>query len=484
MNNNDDLKTKQVEKPFVRYLAKVIPLAFDESMSYYECLCALRAYISKTLIPTINDNSEQTNKIVDAFTELENYVNNYFDSLDVQTEVNNKLDQMAQDGTLDDIINKDLLGQINQDVENLSTEVSNLKQTVSQNKKDLENEITTLETNLTTEKYLIIGDSYGRGYAPDGNNDGWCQMLVEKLGLQTGDYTIVAVDGTSFAGNKTYLQELQAVMPSIKNKELYRYVILAGGYNDASNTSQNIQNGVKAFTDYINEQMPNAEIKIGQVGWCNNNANTRSLIYRNSQRGYSIFLNDTHKVSYLNGVEFSLMERGLFASDGIHPNSDGNHNIANNIFQALKNGRATYSDNDVVQITWRPEVKTHTGNIYEYKNPGSVTLYGTTIDVTFKSNVNLESNGGNVAGNNKLYLGNYDSKYMMNLDSHSTNLYCGGWVIDGAGHYHGGIFQLEFSDNNALNVYMFNVGTSGWEYTNVKQLQLFNFTTTYPTNYS
>lgn len=82
--------------PFVSFCQKVIPLAYDESMSYYECLCALLNHIMKV--------DEAVNLNADAVTELQNYVKNYFDNLDVQDEINNKLDAMAQSGQLSDII--------------------------------------------------------------------------------------------------------------------------------------------------------------------------------------------------------------------------------------------------------------------------------------------------------------------------------------------------------------------------------------------
>lgn len=83
--------------PFIIFCQKVIPLAFDESMSYYECLCALTNYLYNEVTPAVNNNA-------DAVTELQNYVKNYFDNLDVQQEINNKLDEMAEGGQLTDII--------------------------------------------------------------------------------------------------------------------------------------------------------------------------------------------------------------------------------------------------------------------------------------------------------------------------------------------------------------------------------------------
>ena len=81
---------------FTNYIYKAIPLAFDESMSYYETLCGILSLL-KTQEDVINNNA-------DLLAELELYVQNYFKNLDVQTEINNKLDEMAKSGQLTDII--------------------------------------------------------------------------------------------------------------------------------------------------------------------------------------------------------------------------------------------------------------------------------------------------------------------------------------------------------------------------------------------
>ena len=93
MNNIEKIAPSGI---FTNYIFKTIPLAFDESMSYYETLCGILSLL-KTQEEVINNNA-------DAIIELESFVNNYFDNLDVQNEINNKLDEMALDGTLADII--------------------------------------------------------------------------------------------------------------------------------------------------------------------------------------------------------------------------------------------------------------------------------------------------------------------------------------------------------------------------------------------
>ena len=65
----------------------------DSITNMYNAFLALQTYVNNT-----KDTLE------DAFNNLDDYVRNYFDNLDVQDEINNKLEQMLQDGELDSII--------------------------------------------------------------------------------------------------------------------------------------------------------------------------------------------------------------------------------------------------------------------------------------------------------------------------------------------------------------------------------------------
>ena len=100
---NSDLK---MISPFKKFCITIgnLPTAYLESMSYYESLTFLVNFLSNEVIPTVNNNSEVTKEIQAKFTELKNYVDSYFENLDVQEEINNKLDEMAESGELTDII--------------------------------------------------------------------------------------------------------------------------------------------------------------------------------------------------------------------------------------------------------------------------------------------------------------------------------------------------------------------------------------------
>nr|DAJ04779.1 MAG TPA: alpha-1, 3-glucanase [Caudoviricetes sp.] len=86
-------------QPFRYWCQKVLPLVYDDSLSYYELLCKVVDYLNKTMedVETLHGD---VNNLHTAYEQLQNYVNMYFSSLDVQKEIDNKLDQMANDGTL------------------------------------------------------------------------------------------------------------------------------------------------------------------------------------------------------------------------------------------------------------------------------------------------------------------------------------------------------------------------------------------------
>lgn len=100
---------------------KVLPLVYDDSLSYYELLCKVVNYLNNVIqnVDNLNTSVDNTNTafnnlqnyvnttkdtLVEVYGELEQYVNDYFNNLDVQEEINSKLDSMAEDGSLSTII--------------------------------------------------------------------------------------------------------------------------------------------------------------------------------------------------------------------------------------------------------------------------------------------------------------------------------------------------------------------------------------------
>lgn len=86
-------------RPFRVWCQKVLPLVYDDSLSYYELLCKVVDYLNKTM-EEVNQLGVDVSNLFNAFHQLQDYVNNYFDNLDVQEEINNKLDEMTKNGML------------------------------------------------------------------------------------------------------------------------------------------------------------------------------------------------------------------------------------------------------------------------------------------------------------------------------------------------------------------------------------------------
>ncbi len=72
-----------------------LPTSYMESLTYEEQLLWLLNFLNKTILPTIHET-------IDSVEELENWFNN----LDVQEEINNKLDAMVESGELQEIISE------------------------------------------------------------------------------------------------------------------------------------------------------------------------------------------------------------------------------------------------------------------------------------------------------------------------------------------------------------------------------------------
>ena len=133
-------------RPFNLFCAQNFPLIEEnfDALTTYQLLCKLNGYLNKiinnqnTVQDNVNIQNNNISALYNAYNQLQDYVNHYFDNLDVQEEINNKLDNMAQDGTLTTLIAEYVkpfideqninINKQNQKIQELSSQVSNLTQ--------------------------------------------------------------------------------------------------------------------------------------------------------------------------------------------------------------------------------------------------------------------------------------------------------------------------------------------------------------------
>ena len=133
---------------FTNYVFKAIPLAFDDSMSYYETLCGLLDYLKNTIIPTVNNNADAVSELQQLYDQLHDYVKNYFDNVNVQAEINNKLDAMVLDGTLENLIGAYIQPRINQQNITIQTAISQQNQTIADAVNDQNLLLSSMQTQI------------------------------------------------------------------------------------------------------------------------------------------------------------------------------------------------------------------------------------------------------------------------------------------------------------------------------------------------
>lgn len=139
--------------PFRFWCQKILPAVYDDSLSYYELLCKVVDYLNKVMEDDIN--------VVNLVNELEEFVNDYFDNLDVQQEINNKLDAMAEDGSLIAVVAPYLDDIIGQYEATLDADLAEYKETMDADVADFKsivnNAVTAQDLDIASFKNTVNG---------------------------------------------------------------------------------------------------------------------------------------------------------------------------------------------------------------------------------------------------------------------------------------------------------------------------------------
>ena len=85
MNNDLNVDVRTL-KPFTRFIYTIgeLPSSYLMSMTYQEQLTWFCNYLATTVIPTVNNNGLAVEELQQKYIELKNYVDTYFDNLDVK----------------------------------------------------------------------------------------------------------------------------------------------------------------------------------------------------------------------------------------------------------------------------------------------------------------------------------------------------------------------------------------------------------------
>ena len=106
MENLNYIKPQNVQGIINKFCCVIgnLPTTYKLALSYEEQILCIGKYLEEKVFPAINNNAEALAELQTLFTDLKNYVDNYFDDLNIQAEINNKLDEMLESGELQELI--------------------------------------------------------------------------------------------------------------------------------------------------------------------------------------------------------------------------------------------------------------------------------------------------------------------------------------------------------------------------------------------
>lgn len=190
-------------------------------------------------------------------------------------------------------------------------------------------------------RYVLIGDSYLDGYTPTGHVNDFGGKLKTMLKCADGDWFQKSKGGTGFVASsegKTFMTLIDDIYPSVSHPETITHVIFAGGWNDSGYTSENIQSAIASCYVRVMQKFPNCTMYTANVASSFDNAEKLWYLHDHVEHAYSYSaINNVHCV-HLGYIGNNLHERGMLASDGVHPTDWGQGIIAISIFYKLNGG--------------------------------------------------------------------------------------------------------------------------------------------------
>lgn len=214
-----------------------------DALTNYELLCKIVEYLN-AVIANENEVTEQITSLYNAYVSLQDYVNDYFDNLDVQEEINNKLDELADDGTLTQLIK----GYVDPIYEAYETTINanicnqNANITAISNKVDAATNgsplVASSTDDMTDTTKVYVNTTDGKWYYYDG--DSW------EIG---GTYQATRLDDNSV--NTTMLEDNTVIYEKLGDynlKAIEDYFVTENSFSFdtekiISSTSTSLQNG-------------------------------------------------------------------------------------------------------------------------------------------------------------------------------------------------------------------------------------------------
>lgn len=443
-------------RPFRFWCQKVLPLVYDDSLSYYEILNKVVDYLNKTMedVGVLHDDVDALHT---AYQQLQNYVNDYFSTLNVQQEINNKLDIMAADGTLDAL----LLPYFNAYKTEINNIVANQNTHIDEELNTQNQHITVLESRMDSFAHLAEGSTTGDAELMDirvaGNGHTYPSAgdaVREQFDFVKNEIDIMSAIEFDVAGNGYYEYLSGQLLPTndyrysepIPIKKGVTYTLISENYTAVSAISLCDEDGTNV---------------VPTVPGLYDGANVYTTVsYKATSDGYCIICYKNTLPPSFNALERlddlrSDVDSAVSLVDDIYNSVQAFDEMTNLPFTVKGVGIVEYDSGEIVQIA-----------NYRYTNPIALLA---NVEYTFKS-VNYtnvaaisvcDENGNNIV---PVVRGQYDGEGVYTTVTYTPNKDC--YVMLS---YHDG-YNPVFSVIRRLDDIISDIGT------NTNNLEIVNTT--------
>ena len=209
-----------------------------DALTDYQLICKVVEYLNK-VIETVNAGGEQIELLTNAFNQLQDYVDHYFDNLDVQEEINNKLDQMAEDGQLTTLISAYIDPMFNQKMAEIDAEISEFETDINGRTSSNTTAIQTLSERMDEFTNL-----------PTGSTSGDAELADIRIGYDGNTYTNAGTSVRTQAGK---------IADDIY--EITEETFVQGGINAGTGANSGLSTRIR--TGFINENISKIHLDTG-----------------------------------------------------------------------------------------------------------------------------------------------------------------------------------------------------------------------------
>ena len=387
MGDLNELKPVGKLNPFAKFCCTIgnLPTSYMISLTYEEQLLWLCNYLEKTVIPAVNTNAEAVQELQELYLVLKNYVDQYFENLDVQDEINNKLDEMAKDGTLTNLI-KNYVDPIQENFENK----------INNSQENFENKINNSIENITTRLNSIAsGSPLVASSVSEMTN-------TNRVYVNTTDGHWYFYNGTIWKDGGVY----QATVPSDGSYNEINIPIFSINKNKTLDKTGTLQNNTSFdVSDFINIEN-HSKLDIYCCGYGNN---IIPVVFYDTNKDFISYVNRENKPNTIQTVQYGsdYTFKGILdiPSNAKYMRITTNYNLMNNkklsefYLYLIESNLENNLENNVFNKTYFKNLDIIKNVLFDYIYEKPQMTYPTTA-----SALNFD---GSITKNNSFFISDY-----------------------------------------------------------------------------